>query len=148
MTIRWLATLMVFAALFAPPLAAQPQALARSADDATLGWGDCPPFMPSGCGLAALHGDPGLANADMLLRVPGQSRIDRHWHSSAERMVLIEGELEVTYDDQGPITLRPGHYAYGPARLPHSARCRSTVSCVLFIAFEGPVDAHPAEPSP
>jgi mannose-6-phosphate isomerase-like protein (cupin superfamily) len=148
MTIRWLATLMLFAALFAPPLAAQTQALARTASDSTLIWGDCPPFMPSGCQLAALRGDPAQANADMLLRVPGQSRIDRHWHSSAERMVLIEGEMEVTYDNQGPLTIRPGDYAYGPARLPHSARCRSTVRCVLFIAFEGPVDAHEGGGSP
>jgi mannose-6-phosphate isomerase-like protein (cupin superfamily) len=148
MTIRWLATLMLFAALFAPPLAAQTQALARTAGDSTLVWGDCPPFMPSGCELAALRGDPAQPNADMLLRVPAQSTIERHWHSSAERMVLIEGEMEVRYDNQGPVTLRPGTYAYGPARLPHSARCRSTVRCVLFIAFEGPVDAHEGGGSP
>jgi len=35
----------------------------------------------------------------------------------------------------------PGEYAYGPAKLPHEATCTSTTPCVLFIAFEGPVDA-------
>lgn len=28
-----------------------------------------------------------------------------------------------------------------PAKLPHEATCMSTTPCVLFIAFEGPVDA-------
>jgi hypothetical protein len=130
------------------PLLAQPLPLARSIDDPTLQWGDCPPFMPDGCGLAVLRGDPAQPNADVLLQVPGQSAIGRHWHSSAERMVLIEGELEVSYDDQAPITLQAGSYAYGPARLPHTARCRSTARCVLFIAFEGPVDAHEGAPAP
>jgi hypothetical protein len=37
-------------------------------------------------------------------------------------------------------------YAYGPAKLPHSASCISSVPCVLFIAFESAVDVVPTEP--
>jgi quercetin dioxygenase-like cupin family protein len=124
---------------------AQP-AFGRSADDPGLQWGGCPEFMPEGCQLAVLNGDPAQANADVLLRVPPQSHIARHWHSSNERMVLVAGEMEVSYDHQAPITARPGDYMFGPARLPHDARCRSPQPCVLFIAFEGPVDAHPGAP--
>jgi hypothetical protein len=32
-------------------------------------------------------------------------------------------------------------YAYGPAKAVHRGRCVSAEACVLFIAFEGPVDA-------
>ncbi|MGH8197708.1 MAG: cupin, partial [Steroidobacteraceae bacterium] len=35
--------------------------------------------------------------------------------------------------------------AYGPAKLPHSAYCLKGAACVLFIAFEAPVDAVPIE---
>jgi hypothetical protein len=53
----------------------------------------------------------------------------------------------VTYDGQAPATLRPGHYAFGPARLPHAARCAAgSAACVLFISFEAPVDAQPGGP--
>jgi hypothetical protein len=38
--------------------------------------------------------------------------------------------------------LKPGAYAYGPAKAPHEASCVSSEACVLFIAFESPVDAH------
>jgi len=32
-------------------------------------------------------------------------------------------------------------YAYGPAKAVHDGRCISTEPCVLFIAFEDPLDA-------
>lgn len=122
-------------------------ALAISAADSRLQWGPCPAFMPEECRLAVLHGDPAQPNSDVLLKVPPGQSLAHHWHTSAERMVLVTGELEVAYDGQQPATLKPGMYAYGPAKLPHSAACQSKDACVLFIAFEGPVDAVPTESS-
>lgn len=116
-------------------------ALASRADDPDLAWGPCPAFLPEGCQIAVLQGDPSAANADVFFRVPGGARIARHWHTSPERMVLVAGELKVTYDGHPAATLRGGSYAYGPARLPHSAHCASESPCVLMIAFEQPVDA-------
>lgn len=115
--------------------------LARLASDTDLKWGACPDFMPKGCAIAVLHGDPAQANADVFFKVPGNSEIPRHWHTSAERMVLVAGELHVRYDGHEPVVLKPGTYAYGPARAPHAATCKGRDACVLFIAFESPVDA-------
>jgi quercetin dioxygenase-like cupin family protein len=118
-------------------------ALARSANDSRLQWGPCPAFLPAGCGIAILHGDPSKPNADILLRLPGRSEIPLHTHTSAERMVLVGGELLVTYEGQAEERLTPGMYAYGPAGRPHGGRCASEDPCLLMIAFEGPVDAIP-----
>lgn len=126
-------------ALAQPPMAEQ--ALARAADDAGLTWAPCPEFFPAGCGIASLHGDPAKVNADILFRVPAGAVIPSHWHTSPERMVMVSGEMEVTYDGQEATVLKPGTYAYGPAKRPHKARCMGSVPCVLFIAFESPVDA-------
>jgi uncharacterized cupin superfamily protein len=135
--------------LSAPPASAQPAeqepAIARTADDVELQWGPCPEFLPEGCQIAVLHGDPGKPNADVFFRVPGKSKLALHWHTSAERMVLLAGELHVSYEGQSPVIMKPGTYAYGPARRPHSGVCASEVPCVLFIAFEAPVDAVPVE---
>jgi quercetin dioxygenase-like cupin family protein len=117
------------------------RALGRSAGDADLEWGPCPEFFPAGCQIAVLHGDPTRSNADVFFRVPGEYDLPAHWHTSPERMVLVSGELHVTYDGQEPTILRPGMYAYGPAKAVHRGRCMSAEPCVLFIAFEGPVDA-------
>lgn len=120
------------------------QALALTFDDSAVEWGPCPAFMPKGCELAVLHGDAAKPNADIFLKVPSESTLPHHWHTSAERMILVSGELHVTYDGQGTQVLKRGSYGYVPAKLPHTGFCAKGDPCVLFIAFEGPVDAVPA----
>lgn len=132
----------LFLASFAPALAETP--LAISVDDPKLAWGKCPPIFVSGCEIAVLHGDPAQPNADVFLRIAPGTTLPAHTHSSAERMTLSAGELRVRYQGNAPAVLKPGSYAYGPAKLPHEAMCVSKGPCVLFIAFEGPVDAEPA----
>lgn len=124
---------------------ANEQALTWTADDPALKWGPCPPFLPQGCAIAVLHGDPGKDNVDVFLKVPARSILPLHWHTSAERMVLVDGELHVTYDRQKTVILKPGAYAYGPAKKPHEGACASSRPCVLFIAFESPLDAVPVD---
>ena len=119
---------------------AQEQALALNAQSPSLQWGACPAPMPKGCTLAVLHGDPAKPNADVFLKVPGKSTIPLHTHTSAERMVLVAGTMNVTYEGQKMTALQPGSYAYGPASKPHSAVCVSSKPCILFIAFESAVD--------
>ncbi|MBA3885844.1 MAG: cupin domain-containing protein [Acidobacteria bacterium] len=125
--------------------AAEDQALTWRADDPQLQWGPCPPFLPEGCGIAVLHGDPARDNVDVFFKVPARSAIPLHWHTSAERMILVAGELHVTYEGQKTMVLEPGTYAYGPAKRPHTGSCVSAVPCVLFIAFESPLDAVPVD---
>lgn len=137
-------------ALLASPLAladkvAGEPALAYTFKDPSLKWGPCPPFIPKGCEIAVVHGDPAKPNVDVFFKVPGGSTIPEHWHTSAERMVLVSGELTVTYQGQAATTLKKGMYAYGPAKLPHKATCAKGDPCVLFIAFESPLDAVPTD---
>ncbi|MEO5600736.1 MAG: cupin domain-containing protein [Cyclobacteriaceae bacterium] len=119
--------------------------LVKTAEDADLEWGPCPPFMPNGCSLAILHGDPSKENLDVFFKVPANSNLPNHWHNSAERMILVSGELEVKYQGEKPRTLKVGSYAYGPAKKPHTAKCGNAGPCILFIAFEGPLDAIPKD---
>lgn len=128
-----------------PADAAPEPALALDAGDAQLAWGPCPAFLPEGCAIAVLHGDPAKPNLDIFFKVPGKSVIPLHRHTSAERMILVSGELHVTYEGQDAVVLKPGNYAYGPAQRPHHGRCASAEPCVLFIAFEAPLDAVPIE---
>jgi quercetin dioxygenase-like cupin family protein len=130
---------------FVATASGQEAPVARTAKDSELKWGPCPPFLPKGCEISILHGDPAKNNADIFFKVPANSTIPRHWHTSAERMVLVSGELHVTYDGHKTAVLKPGTYAYGPAKLPHKAQCMKAGPCVLFIAFESAVDAVPNE---
>ncbi len=119
--------------------------IVKTAKDAGIQWGPCPPFMPGGCNIAVLHGDPAKKNVDILFKVPANSVIPEHYHNSAERMILISGELEVKYKGEKPQTLKAGSYAYGPAGKSHSAKCGDAGPCILFIAFEEPLDAMPSD---
>ena len=117
------------------------QPLAIPASDAGLQWGPCPPIFPGACQIAVLHGAPTLPNADIFLRVGPGYVLPLHRHTSAERMVLVSGALQVRYEGTEEVTLTPGTYAYGPPGRAHEGRCVSLDACTLFIAFEGPVDA-------
>lgn len=130
--------------LSAPAFTSEPAIVVDPADP-SLAWGPCPEFMPAGCEIAVVHGDPAKPNVDILFRVPGNSIIPPHGHTSAERMILLSGELEVTYEGQETVTLIEGTYAYGPAGRLHDAYCLPGDACVLFIAFEEPLDAYPAD---
>lgn len=131
----------------APEPASTSKALAFAANDPALKWGPCPPIFPAGCEIAVLQGDPAKPNADVFLRVPAKYEIPAHTHTSAERMILVTGQLQVTYKGQSPSTLDVGTYAYGPPKLAHKAVCLSDEPCTLFIAFEHAVDALPHDGS-
>lgn len=117
----------------------------KTAESEQLQWGNCPEFMPESCEIAVLQGDPTQPNADIFFKMQGNTSVAEHWHHSAERMVLVSGEMEVNYEGQEPAVIKNGMYAYGPPEKSHSASCISDESCVLFIAFSKPVDAFLAE---
>ena len=141
--VRYLALALLLAAA-APASAAGEAAIHAHPTDAKLQWGPCPPVFPHGCEIAVVQGDPAAPHADVFLRVPAGYAIPAHRHTSPEHMTLAAGELEVTYAGQTPFTMRVGSYAFGPAKVPHEARCTSKVPCVLSIAFESAVDAEAA----
>ncbi|WP_261376846.1 cupin [Gillisia sp. Hel_I_86] len=82
------------------------KSLVKDVNSADVIWGPCPEFMPDGCEIAVLHGDPAKPNVDILFRIPANSDISNHWHNSVERMILLSGKLEVTYQGENTQTLK------------------------------------------
>ena len=122
-------------------VSASESAVSYSIHDRSLNWGPCPDFFPTGCEIAVVHGDPAQPNVDIFFKVPGNYDLPAHWHTSAERMTLLSGKLDVSYEGRATAKLETGMYAYGPAKAVHHGRCVSDEPCVLFIAFEEPLDA-------
>ena len=120
---------------------ASDSAISYSIHDESIEWGPCPEFFPAGCQIAVIHGDPSKPNVDIFFKVPGNYDLPAHWHTSPERMTLLSGALNVNYRGQPTTKLKTGMYAYGPAKAVHDGRCVSDDPCVLFIAFEDPLDA-------
>ena len=144
--LRLIASVFTLSAILATPALSEmsSKALAISATDPAIKWAGCPEFLPKDCALAVLNGDPAKPNSDVWFKLMPGSPLPHHYHTSAERMVLVSGQLNIEYDGQEPVVLKPGMYAYGPAKLAHKGSCAAGADpCVLFIAFEGPVDAIP-----
>ena len=119
---------------------AKEQFIAMTADDTNLKWSECPPGLTKGCTFAVLQGDPAQNNSDVLVKFPPKSTIEAHAHSSPEHMILLSGQMTLQYDGHPETIVKPGGFAYGPAKAPHKATCNSDVPCVLFINFDLPVD--------
>lgn len=134
-------TLIVLMFFITPAIADDEPALFIAWDDENLEWVACPDFFPSGCQLSFIHGDPAEPSADVLFKIPGGYHMVAHWHNSAERMVLMNGEMKVTYVGQDEATIKKGMYIYGPSRRMHKGDCISEEPCVLYVGFVGPVDA-------
>ena len=135
-----LAAALAFNSMLLGQQAAGDQPITRAFNDPQLKWSPCPPIFAKGCEVTVLNGDPAGGRSDVFLRIPSNFRLPKHWHTSPEHMILVSGTLHVTYDGHKPSVLRAGTYAYGPAKASHEARCAAG-PCVLFIAFESPIDA-------
>lgn len=110
---------------------------------ASMEWMGCPPPLDNeGCFISVLQGDPSKPNSDVMFKLTAGASVPEHWHSSAERMLLVSGELHVTYKGEDTKILKGGDYAYGPSNKPHKAKCADGEDCLLFIAFVEPVDSY------
>lgn len=118
--------------------------ITKTIHDSDIIWNPAPEFFP-GCSFTILHGDITKPNLDFFFRIEPNTDVIYHTHNSAERMVLISGELEVQYEGEKPQILKEGTYAYGPANKPHRAKCLNSGQCVLFIAMIDPFDAVPID---
>ena len=143
-------SIFIFALLFPVTLFSQnptatdgEEAIVESVENDDLQWVSCPDFMPESCRVSVLHGNPANPNTDIFFKLKSNTSVPDHTHTSAERMVLISGKLKVDYEGQKSATMLEGNYGYGPPEKPHSASCVSDEPCILFIAFEEPIDAFP-----
>jgi quercetin dioxygenase-like cupin family protein len=91
-----------------------------------------------------LSGDPAKGPSDVYLRAPAGTDLKKHWHTSAEHVVLLRGKFSVTFEDGRKASVDQGAYTLIPGGMPHSARCEGPEDCLYFIGFEKPVDANPA----
>ncbi|MEO8505514.1 MAG: cupin domain-containing protein [Acidobacteriota bacterium] len=106
-------------------------------------WAPCLPFVPKGCEVAVLRGDPNRTGSQVLYRMPANFAVPSHWHTSAERTVLVSGKLRLKYDGSAPEILAPGDSVESPGKMPHAAFCFKGAPCVVLVEYSLPFDAVP-----
>jgi quercetin dioxygenase-like cupin family protein len=89
-------------------------------------------------GLRLLYQDPRSGAEHYLVRYPAGLRAQRHRHSAAHTIVVIEGVLQA--DGQ---LLPAGSYAHFPAETPMCHEPGPGQACLFVILFDGPFDVYP-----
>jgi quercetin dioxygenase-like cupin family protein len=98
------------------------------------------PNVPECVKGSVVHGDPATGPAIILIRGTAGCRIPRHWHTSNENVMLVSGSARIGMKGQPAETLRPGSYAFVPAKHQHEFACPT--ACSFFIAADGAFDIH------
>ena len=112
----------------------------KIATAAAVSWRDAP-GLPAGAQIAALDGDPRKEGSFTIrLRMPAGYKIPPHTHTTAERITVISGVVQLgigeKFDESGGRELKAGDFAVVPAGLAHFAW--ATGDAVLQIQSEGP----------
>lgn len=89
-------------------------------------------------GLRLLYQDPRSGAEHYLVRYPSGLRAQRHRHSAAHTIVVIDGTLHA----DGHV-LPAGSYAHYPAETPMRHEPAPGQDCLFVILFDGPFDVHP-----
>lgn len=85
--------------------------------------------------LRLLYEDPQTGAEHYLVRYPAGLVAQRHRHTAAHTIVVLEGALEVNGQRVGP-----GSYCHFPAREPMHHAPAAGESCLFVLLFDGPFD--------
>ena len=88
------------------------------------------PGLPSCLKVAVLRGDPTKEPAAMMLKFAPGCVVPWHWHSAGEQLVLISGAGTAEMKDGKPAGMRPGDYAFLPAKSIHQF---TAVTAVMLL---------------
>src|SRR5689334_1100559 len=94
---------------------------------------------PPGSESVLLREDAASGAMELLVRYPAGHVFAPHWHSSNERVILLEGRMSVN-----GATLEPGGYAFLPAREVQRMSCTSSTRCSFYVHWDAKLDFHRA----
>ena len=103
-------------------------------------WAPCDPkaAQPDPCQIQYFHGDPEKGPNHSYFRVPKGHLFPAHWHTGTTHLLVIKGVFMVgAENDSKGTALRPGDFAYEPAKWVHWGKCVET-DCVVYLYVDGP----------
>jgi len=89
--------------------------------------------------IAILHVDPKTQATELMIRVPKNTHIPKHWHTANETHTVVSGTFIVECEGQR-VELDAGSFNYIPGKLPHEAWTKAEEGTLLFITVDGAWD--------
>ena len=98
-----------------------------------------PDYGPGGPQVVILHTDPKTQATRLMIRMPGDFHVPRHWHSANETHFMLQGTVIFECDgkraEQGP-----GSFNYIPAKSVHQAWSKPGPEAITFITVDSAWD--------
>ena len=98
--------------------------------------------------IAILHIDPNTQATKLMIRVPKDFHVPKHWHTANETHTIVSGTFIMEHIDGQRHELGPGSFNYVPAKAVHQAWTKPDVGTVLFITVDGAWDVNWVEGPP
>jgi quercetin dioxygenase-like cupin family protein len=91
--------------------------------------------------IAFLHVDPQTKATQLMIRLPSNFHVPRHWHSANETHTVLSGTFILDHEGQRA-ELGPGSFNYIPKRMIHQAWTKPNEGAVLFITVDSAWDVN------
>ena len=100
-----------------------------------------PDYGPGGPQVVILHTDPRTQATRLMIRMPADFYVPKHWHSANETHFMLQGKVIFECDgsraEQGP-----GSFNYIPAKSVHQAWSKTGPEPIVFITVDSAWDIH------
>jgi quercetin dioxygenase-like cupin family protein len=98
--------------------------------------------------IVILHVDTQTQATQLMIRVPKNFHVARHWHSANETTTTISGAFIVQHGDDNREELGPGSFNYMPQKAVHQGWTKPDDGALLFITVDGAWDINWVDSSP
>ena len=89
--------------------------------------------------LVILRVDPSTQATQLMIRVPKNTHVPKHWHTANETHTIMSGTFII--ECEGKRTeLGANSFNYVPSKMPHEAWTRPEEGALLFITVDGAWD--------
>ena len=89
--------------------------------------------------IAFLHTDPKTKATQLMIRIPPNTHVPRHWHTANETHTIISG-IFIMEGDGKRTELGAGSFNYMPSKMVHEAWTKPNEGTLLFITVDGAWD--------
>ena len=97
--------------------------------------------------ITILHVDQKTGATKLMIRVPQNFHVPKHWHTANETHTVVSGTFIMDHEGNRE-ELGPGAFNYVPSKLIHEAWTKPDEGTLLFITVDGPWDVNWVEGPP
>lgn len=102
------------------------------------GWQPCE-GLP-GCGFVSLFGDPAMEGSQTIFRLEAGTEFPKHWHTSGENYMGVQGRLNFKLETGETATLARGDFLHYQGGMVHWGQCAEGEDCVYYVYNNLPYD--------